>query len=314
MLYRCALLAALSLSAYAQIDDEAKRLLQEVETAARSTRNWRAEGRRVSDEDLGRGFRHYSETNFTYEVGEHLHARLRTEVDGVVDNVVCDGPNAWIHHGRAKIYTKTPAIYAGNVCAQQLLPWQSLTWRLLSARLAGTGDGCQIVQAEYENGARTLCIDAAAKYVKTDRLETRTPTQRTTVLTTVAKFERDPQFAADAFTFQPPPNTTLSDNSEVGTMGVARVGNGVTSPQIIIRHEPEYTPEARKIKYNANVTLSLVVGADGVPQNIRVIRAVGMGLDEKAVEAVGTWRFRPGMKDGQPVPVQANIEVSFRIL
>jgi TonB family protein len=313
MLLRCALFTALSLSAYAQLDEDARRVLQDVETAARTTRNWRAEGSRVDDEELGR-FRHHSQAHFTFELGEGLHAHLRVEENGVVDDVVCDGPNAWIHHGRAKIYTKTPAMYAGGVCAQQLLPWQTLTWRLVGARLAGTGDGCQIVVAEYENGTRTLCVDPAAKFVKTDRLETRTPTQRKTTITTVTKFERDPKFAPDAFTFQPPANTTLSDNSEVGTMGIPRVGNGVTPPQVVTRHEPEYTEQARKIKYNANVTLSLVVGADGVPQNIKVIRAVGMGLDEKAVEAVRTWRFRPGTKDGQPVPVQANIEVSFRIL
>jgi len=313
MLSRCLVFAALSFSAYAQTDPDARALLQDVETAARNTRNWRAEGSRIADDDLGRGFRHHTQTDFTFEIAAGLHARLRTDENGVVETVVCDGPNAWIHFGRATVYTKTPAIYAGGACGQQLLPWQILTWRLVSARLAGTGDGCQIVQAEYENGTRTLCIDPVAKYVKTDRLETRTPT-RSTVITTVTKFERDPQFAPDTFTFQPPQNTTLLDNSDVGTMGAARVGNGVTAPQIVTRHEPEYTKEARKIKYNANVSLWLVVGADGVPLNVKVIRAVGMGLDEKAVEAVSTWRFRPGMKDGQPVAVQANIEVSFRIL
>jgi periplasmic protein TonB len=133
-------------------------------------------------------------------------------------------------------------------------------------------------------------------------------------LTTVTKFERDPRFAPDTFTFQPPANTTRSNNGEIGSTGAARVGAGMMAPQVLTRYEPEYTREARKIKYNANVLLWLVVGADGAPRNIKVIRAVGMGLDEKAAEAVSTWRFRPGTKDGKPVPVQANIEVSFRIL
>ena len=313
MWLRCLVFAALSFSAYAQADPDARALLQDVETAARNTRSWRAEGTRIADDDLGRGFRHHTQTEFTFDIAAGLHARFRTDENGVVQTVVCDGPNAWIHYGRATVYTKTPAMYAAGACAQQLLPWQTMTWRLVSARLAGTGDGCQIVQAEYENGTRTLCIDPVAKYVKTDRLETRTP-PRSTVITTVTKFERDPQFAADTFTFQPPANTKLLDNSDVGTLGAARVGNGITPPQVVTRHEPEYTKEARKIKYNANVSLWLVVGADGVPFNIRVVRAVGMGLDEKAVEAVSTWRFRPGMKAGQPVAVQANIDVSFRIL
>jgi len=62
------------------------------------------------------------------------------------------------------------------------------------------------------------------------------------------------------------------------------------------------------------VLVAVEVGADGVPNNVRVLRSLGLGLDEKAVEAVKQWRFKPGMKDGKPVPVAATIEVSFRLL
>jgi TonB family protein len=55
------------------------------------------------------------------------------------------------------------------------------------------------------------------------------------------------------------------------------------------------------------------VGADGLPKDIRIVRAVGLGLDERALDAVKTWRFEPGRKDGQPVPTQINVEVSFRL-
>lgn len=60
--------------------------------------------------------------------------------------------------------------------------------------------------------------------------------------------------------------------------------------------------------------LSVVVGVDGVPGSIKVVKPLGLGLDEKAIEAVSQWRFRPGMKEGAPVPVQAQIEVTFHLL
>lgn len=96
--------------------------------------------------------------------------------------------------------------------------------------------------------------------------------------------------------------------------GVFRVGGGVTAPTLLQKIEPEYSEEARKAKYQGVVVLAVVVTPDGRANNIRVQRSLGLGLDEKAVEAVRKWRFRPGMKDGQPVAVAATIEVNFRLL
>jgi periplasmic protein TonB len=95
--------------------------------------------------------------------------------------------------------------------------------------------------------------------------------------------------------------------------GVFRVGGGVSAPRPIYDPEPEYSEEARHAKYQGTVLLALIVGADGRPRDIRVQRALGMGLDEKAVEAVRGWRFEPSTKDGHPVAVQVNVEVSFRL-
>ncbi len=95
---------------------------------------------------------------------------------------------------------------------------------------------------------------------------------------------------------------------------VYRPGGGITAPVAIVRPEPEYSDEARKAKWQGSVTLELIVDVSGAPKNIRVIRSLGMGLDEKAKEAVANWRFKPGMKDGKPVPVIATIEVTFRLL
>ena len=60
--------------------------------------------------------------------------------------------------------------------------------------------------------------------------------------------------------------------------------------------------------------LTLVVSADGTPQNVTVIQPLGLGLDDKAVEAVSKWKFNPGMRGGEAVPVIATIEVNFRLL
>ena len=59
--------------------------------------------------------------------------------------------------------------------------------------------------------------------------------------------------------------------------------------------------------------MSVVVDAEGKPRNARVIRALGAGLDEKAVEAVNKYRFRPAMKDGVPVPVMITVQVNFKL-
>ncbi len=96
--------------------------------------------------------------------------------------------------------------------------------------------------------------------------------------------------------------------------GAYRVGGGVTAPTLIFKVEPEYSEEARKAKFQGIVLLYVEVNERGLPQNPRVIRALGLGLDEKAIEAVMKWRFRPGLKDGKPVTTQAQVEVNFRLL
>jgi TonB family protein len=95
--------------------------------------------------------------------------------------------------------------------------------------------------------------------------------------------------------------------------GVYRIGGGVSAPIPTLRPEPEYSEEARRAKWQGAVLLQVVIDENGVPQDIRVARSVGLGLDEKAIEAVQQWRFKPGLKDGKAVPVSANIEVNFRI-
>lgn len=96
--------------------------------------------------------------------------------------------------------------------------------------------------------------------------------------------------------------------------GVYKIGGGVSAPVPIFKPEPEYSEEARKAKFQGAVLLAIVILPDGSTSNIRVIRPLGLGLDEKAIEAVTKWRFRPSVKDGKPVAVSANVEVNFRLL
>src|SRR5256885_1958681 len=85
--------------------------------------------------------------------------------------------------------------------------------------------------------------------------------------------------------------------------GVYRVGDGVTAPRVIEKPEPEYSDEARLAGLDGVVPLRVIVDANGLTRDIEVIRSLGLGLDDKAIEAVKKWRFKPGMKDGQPVAV-----------
>ena len=97
--------------------------------------------------------------------------------------------------------------------------------------------------------------------------------------------------------------------------GVYRAGvGGVTMPTLLERVEPEYSEEARTAKLSGVVVLYCEVTPAGVCDNIRVLRALGLGLDEKAIEAVKKWKFNPGRKNGKPVTVAAQIEVNFRLL
>ena len=95
--------------------------------------------------------------------------------------------------------------------------------------------------------------------------------------------------------------------------GVRKIGGGVSAPQLIFQVEPEFSEEARKAKVAGNVLVTLIVDTSGHPQRVRVLRGIGMGLDEKAIEAVKQYRFKPAMEGGKPVPVEVNVDVNFQI-
>lgn len=108
-------------------------------------------------------------------------------------------------------------------------------------------------------------------------------------------------------------STTPQSPEVPGQPGLYRTGGPVTGPQVIHAGDPQYTDRARRDKLSGTCVVSVLVDTKGMPQHVHVLRPLGDGLDEKAVEAVQQYRFKPAMYQGHPVPVEVNIEVTFRI-
>jgi len=104
----------------------------------------------------------------------------------------------------------------------------------------------------------------------------------------------------------------LTEHPEYARRSVYRVGGDVLSPKLVVRSDPEYPVGSRDVQ--GTVALELVVDIDGKPTEIRVVKSLGFGLDEQAVKAVRKWRFKPGTKGGQAVPVRVTVEVNFQML
>ena len=119
----------------------------------------------------------------------------------------------------------------------------------------------------------------------------------------------------DPALFAIPPGFTVHDAPAIDQPagGTFRVGGDVSAPVVLKTAEPEFSEEARRKKIKGNVLISLIVDERGLPQSVRVKRGIGQGLDEKAVEAVKQYRFRPATREGQPVKVEMLIEVNFQI-
>jgi periplasmic protein TonB len=99
--------------------------------------------------------------------------------------------------------------------------------------------------------------------------------------------------------------------SEVIPPKVLHIVAGVSPPKPIFTPDPEYSKEARRANYQGTVVLGMVVETDGRPYGIKVLRSLKYGLDDKAIEAVEKWRFKPAMKDKTPVAAYISVEVEF---
>lgn len=123
------------------------------------------------------------------------------------------------------------------------------------------------------------------------------------------KFGALPQTPGDA-------GLTSSDTNRkeyIGDSDINHVGRGVSAPVPLNDVGAVYTDEARNARVNGDCLLSLIVDRNGMPQDIQVVRGLDYGLQENAVAAVEKYRFKPAMKNGEPVPVKLEVTVSFRI-
>jgi TonB family protein len=118
------------------------------------------------------------------------------------------------------------------------------------------------------------------------------------------------------------PSANLQTRNQAGASVVALVSgerlyfgkSSSRAPTVVSRADPEYSAEARAAKLNGSVMLSLIVGIDGKATEIKVTKGVGMGIDEKAIEAIQKWRFKPATRNCLPVEFRSQIEVNFRML
>jgi TonB family protein len=105
-------------------------------------------------------------------------------------------------------------------------------------------------------------------------------------------------------------NATAPAATKITTVGI---GKGVTPPRLIFSPAPEKTQGSALAKYSGTVTLQLIVTTEGKAENIKVLKSLGPGLDQKAIDAVSKWKFEPAVKDGQPFAVEIAVEVDFHL-
>ena len=94
---------------------------------------------------------------------------------------------------------------------------------------------------------------------------------------------------------------------------VYQIGAGVTPPVVLSQIQPEYSDDARKARIQGTVELVIIVLTDGSARLERVVNSLGYGLDQRAIEAVTRWKFRPGRKDGVPVVTRIGVAVNFSL-
>ena len=326
-------------SGLAQTGRDARGILQAIADAARSAGSVRAEGVRT-DDDPGRIPPYHKEIRFEQVTQGPLLLRYRT-VDGANALLrVCDGTSHWEYREPAKSYTRYAEGQAG--CPGPLGGWDQLSANLVSATVtgrdrsefAGRSRECEVIRAEYRPAAgpvvRTFCIDPARHVVLKESVEEAAAagpavgdpaeTGGHAVTLTYSRVEYNRPHPAEFFQFEPPPGSSqgglnLPLTGEGGSYSgpPPAPGGAFARPRLIAPAEPQYTPEALQARLQGTVRISLIVGEDGIPRNLKVVSGLGMGLDEKALEAAARYRFQAGLRNGEPAAVPAQVEVRFRI-
>ena len=260
-------------------------------------------------------------------------SKMRWETSGDDDTLmVCDGTDHWTYYSHGLSFYRNSVTV--SPCKPALDDYSQLTEDLTGAitigrdrlQFAGEPHGCDVVRAEYAVArspeirlVRTLCIDSEEKLILRDSSDTSASGAHMITTTTYSVYEREPMFSSDVFKFTVPSGTAEDEGPQGGPDdpivedGVYRAGPRVSHPTLLNKVEPSYTEEARKARVSGIVLLSLAVDPNGKPRSVAVVRGLGHGLDEKAIEAVRQWSFRAGTKDGVPVTVGIRVAVNFRL-
>jgi TonB family protein len=110
------------------------------------------------------------------------------------------------------------------------------------------------------------------------------------------------------------PAERRSHEEPIATLGPSGMDvKGVTAPIVFQHQEPSYSEKARRAKFSGTTVIQVLIDTQGRVQKMRVLKPLGLGLDEKALETIQNWRFKPAMKDGDPVPVKVLVEISFKL-
>jgi protein TonB len=197
--------------------------------------------------------------------------------------------------------------------------------------MSGGGGHPTIAPVSRGTPPKLALARAAVLAVNQPRLEARLPIEPAVNVQTELKLAKSDMSVLGMSTAAPTVISSLGNGSGAGLGagsgsgmgsgtgsnyggGVFKVGGGVAAPQVLSAPEPTFTEEARQAKVNGKVLVYLQVSPEGRPMHVRVIKGLGMGLDEKAVEAVRQYRFKPALREGHPVTVEMNIDVNFQIL
>ena len=352
MAMRTILALALAAGGLGQTEQDARALLQGVANASRALTSVRAEGRIDQDLDIGLGGGKRT-LRFLVATREPRQARIEISggeewLTGLPYLAVCRDGGGWLYLDKVKMYTHLTATDAAGYCeAGMLTDFSNVTDDLTSAAVIGPSRAqfegrdrtCTEVEAHYRvvnelmvppgivlklgRVTRRMCIDRARHLILRDRFEADTdagPDRYHIVQTvTYARIERNPPLSAALFDFQPPGNARLHQDpapppvAPPPSVPPAPGGRVMTMATPTERKEPEYTQEAWDEGIQGTVVLLVDVGENGAIGEIRTRQGLGYGLDEKAIEAVRSWRFKPATDDGRPIKGTAWVQLRFTL-
>jgi TonB family protein len=325
---------ALVLLAALASEPDARAILERATDAAKTSVNYRMESV-VTTETRGSGLQQKLEMTVKTAVG--TNGRIRVGIQNGVTPMlfVSDGRKSSVYLPQLKQYTESRTSSLQN---ESFTAGTDVVKHLVSAKFIreepvevdGEQIPCFLVHGQYSDAAtktqRDVWVDKNRNFVL--RMESKTSVQ-SAILSAPMETIRNLKVTSlktsvfipdEEFAFKPPEGAKPRAAGPIqgppipaAGQGVYRIGGGVSAPRLRSKVEPRFSDEARRAQIQGTVVLYVVVGEDGIPRDMKVLRSLEPSLDRNAIEAVQQWRFNPGLKDGKPVAVQATIEVNFRL-